>query len=138
LRTSSELTDEDAAWVDAGRNIEWHLTILLVLTESAWFLPNRRLHELQHSRSVHGSDDGLDSNDSFGAAVRTGGGPMDIVRCFIAFFVPPLAVYLQEGLSRRHWITVLLTILGIFPGILFAVYVVFEHESRPHPLRSAR
>lgn len=56
---------------------------------------------------------------------------MDIVRCFIAFFVPPLAVYLQEGLSRRHWIAVLLTMLGIIPGILFAIYAVFEYESRP-------
>lgn len=56
---------------------------------------------------------------------------MDVLRCFLAFFVPPLAVYLQEGLSRRHWWTVLLTMCGIFPGIAYALYAVFTHVSRP-------
>ena len=56
------------------------------------------------------------------------------LRCFVAFFIPPLGVYLQEGLSKRHWLALLLTILGFVPGVLYAVYVIFQHESQPRPL----
>ena len=59
---------------------------------------------------------------------------MAMLRCFTAFFIPPLGVYLQEGLSARHWIALLLTVLGFVPGVLYAVYVIFEHESQPRPL----
>lgn len=59
---------------------------------------------------------------------------MAVLRCFVAFFVPPLGVYLQEGLSARHWLALLLTLLGFVPGVIYAVYVIFQHESEPRAL----
>jgi uncharacterized membrane protein YqaE (UPF0057 family) len=58
---------------------------------------------------------------------------MDVARCFLAFFVPPLAVYLQEGFSRRHWWTLLLTLCGFVPGVALALYAVFQHVAQPPP-----
>lgn len=56
---------------------------------------------------------------------------MDIVRCCVAFVVPPFGLYMQEGLSRRFWIAALLTMLGFLPGMLYAVFTIFQHESQP-------
>ncbi|KAH6632334.1 hypothetical protein F5144DRAFT_491391 [Chaetomium tenue] len=42
-----------------------------------------------------------------------------------SFFVPPLAVYLRRGAHRKHFgLSVLLTLLGWIPGVLYAMYHV--------------
>jgi len=41
-----------------------------------------------------------------------------------AVLLPPLAVYLVEGISTRFWIGLVLTILAWVPGVLFALWVV--------------
>ena len=49
---------------------------------------------------------------------------MDILRIIIAILLPPLGVFLQVGLGAQFWINVLLTILGYFPGIIHAIYII--------------
>ncbi|MFX0543703.1 YqaE/Pmp3 family membrane protein [Roseovarius sp. S4756] len=49
---------------------------------------------------------------------------MDFIRIIIAIFLPPLGVFLQEGLGKHFWINILLTILGYLPGIVHAVYII--------------
>jgi uncharacterized membrane protein YqaE (UPF0057 family) len=51
---------------------------------------------------------------------------MDILRVIIAIFVPPLGVFLQEGLGGQFWINVILTILGYIPGIIHALYIILS------------
>jgi uncharacterized membrane protein YqaE (UPF0057 family) len=59
---------------------------------------------------------------------------MDIVRILVAVLLPPLGVFLQEGLGKRFWINVLLTMLGYLPGVAHAVYVIARYDPRrPHP-----
>lgn len=41
-----------------------------------------------------------------------------------ALLLPPLAVFLEEGLSRDFWIDVVLTCLAFVPGIIFAFFVL--------------
>ncbi len=41
----------------------------------------------------------------------------------LCFLLPPLAVYLSEGLTTNFWIDVILTILFFLPGIIFALIV---------------
>lgn len=53
---------------------------------------------------------------------------MDIIRIIVAIPLPPLGVFLQEGLGKHFWINILLTILGYIPGIVHAVYII---ASRP-------
>ncbi|MAJ71146.1 MAG: YqaE/Pmp3 family membrane protein [Alteromonadaceae bacterium TMED7] len=49
----------------------------------------------------------------------------------IAVLMPPLAVYLSAGITRRFWVNVLLTMLGFVPGAVHALYtVITRHRSR--------
>jgi uncharacterized membrane protein YqaE (UPF0057 family) len=49
---------------------------------------------------------------------------VDLLRILIAILLPPLGVFLQEGLGKHFWINILLTLLGYFPGIIHAVYII--------------
>jgi uncharacterized membrane protein YqaE (UPF0057 family) len=49
---------------------------------------------------------------------------MDIIRLIVAILLPPLGVFLQEGLGKQFWINVILTLLGYIPGIIHAVWVI--------------
>lgn len=48
----------------------------------------------------------------------------DLIRILCAIFLPPLGVFLQVGLGKDFWINILLTLLGYFPGIIHAVWVI--------------
>ncbi len=56
---------------------------------------------------------------------------MDILRILIAIILPPLGVFLQEGLGKHFWINLLLTLLGYFPGIIHAVYIIASRPAKP-------
>lgn len=49
---------------------------------------------------------------------------MDILRLIVAVFLPPLGVLLQEGLGVHFWLNILLTLLGYFPGLIHAFWVI--------------
>ncbi|MCL4167623.1 UNVERIFIED_CONTAM: hypothetical protein GTU68_053333 [Idotea baltica] len=51
---------------------------------------------------------------------------MDIIRIILAFFVPPLGVFLQEGIGKHFWINILLTLLGYIPGIIHAIWIIIK------------
>lgn len=54
---------------------------------------------------------------------------MNILLVIVAVFLPPLAVLIKVGFSTQFWINVLLTILGYFPGLLHALWVIFFKHS---------
>ncbi|MEZ6087946.1 MAG: YqaE/Pmp3 family membrane protein [Pirellulaceae bacterium] len=49
---------------------------------------------------------------------------MNFVRLLIAFILPPVSVYMQFGIGKTFWINCVLTLLGFFPGLLHAVYMM--------------
>lgn len=49
---------------------------------------------------------------------------MDIIRILVAIIIPPVGVFLQEGIGRQFWINLILTLLGYIPGIIHAVWVI--------------
>jgi uncharacterized membrane protein YqaE (UPF0057 family) len=51
---------------------------------------------------------------------------MDILRIIIAIFIPPLGVFLQEGLGKHFWINVILTLLGYVPGVIHALWIIIK------------
>ncbi|MFG5382491.1 YqaE/Pmp3 family membrane protein [Yoonia sp. R2-816] len=53
---------------------------------------------------------------------------MDLIRIIFAILLPPLGVFLQVGLGKHFWLNILLTILGYFPGIVHAVYIIARDE----------
>jgi len=49
---------------------------------------------------------------------------MDILRIIVAILLPPLGVFLQEGIGKQFWINIVLTLFGYIPGIIHAVYII--------------
>lgn len=50
----------------------------------------------------------------------------NLVQVIVAIFLPPVAVALQEGLSKRFWISLVLTLLFFIPGMIYSLYVVLN------------
>ena len=55
---------------------------------------------------------------------------MNIIRLALAIVLPPLAVFLNSGISSAFFINILLTLLGWVPGIIHAVWVLQKTEER--------
>lgn len=51
----------------------------------------------------------------------------DLLKILIAVLLPPLGVFLEVGLTKHFWINVILTLLGYFPGIIHAVYIIAKN-----------
>lgn len=56
---------------------------------------------------------------------RRGGGA-SIVEIILAVLLPPLAVFLHDGVGESFWINVILTLLFFVPGIVHALLVVTD------------
>jgi uncharacterized membrane protein YqaE (UPF0057 family) len=53
-----------------------------------------------------------------------------IVLIIIAILLPPLAAYLQVGVSKHLWINIILCFLFFVPGVLHALWLVLgDHKS---------
>ncbi len=49
-----------------------------------------------------------------------------LILVLLAIFVPPLSVFLVKGLRNEFWIDIILTCLLWFPGIIYALIVIFD------------
>ena len=49
---------------------------------------------------------------------------MDIIRIIFSVLLPPLGVFLQVGLGLHFWLNIVLTLLGYFPGLIHAIYII--------------
>jgi len=54
---------------------------------------------------------------------------MEILKILLAIFLPPVAAYLQVGLSTHFWINIILTLLGGLPGVVHALWLVVTGKS---------
>ncbi|MGB3776270.1 MAG: YqaE/Pmp3 family membrane protein [Leeuwenhoekiella sp.] len=48
---------------------------------------------------------------------------MSILNIVLAILLPPLAVFLTHGLGGKFLISILLTLIGWLPGVIYAFYV---------------
>ena len=51
---------------------------------------------------------------------------MDILRIILSVLIPPVGVFLQVGLGLHFWLNILLTLLGYFPGLIHAVWIILR------------
>ncbi|HEY8504861.1 MAG TPA: YqaE/Pmp3 family membrane protein [Gemmataceae bacterium] len=49
---------------------------------------------------------------------------MDVIRILLSLLLPPLGVFLQVGLGLHFWLNIVLTMLGYFPGLIHAIYII--------------
>ena len=48
----------------------------------------------------------------------------DLLRVLLSILLPPLGVFLQEGIGAQFWINILLTLLGYVPGLVHAIWII--------------
>jgi len=48
----------------------------------------------------------------------------DFIRILLSILLPPLGVFFQVGFGLHFWLNIVLTILGYFPGVIHAVYII--------------
>ncbi len=51
---------------------------------------------------------------------------MDVIRIILSVIIPPVGVFLQVGLGLHFWLNILLTVLGYFPGLIHAIWVILR------------
>tara|TARA_R110002072_G_scaffold5527_10_gene35441 strand:+ start:12734 stop:12904 length:171 start_codon:yes stop_codon:yes gene_type:complete len=54
---------------------------------------------------------------------------MSILNLILAFFLPPVGAFLQVGATKHFFINIILTICGVLPGVLHAVWLVVTKQS---------
>jgi len=53
---------------------------------------------------------------------------MKAVKIILAIFLPPVAAFLQVKLTTHFWINLVLTLLGVVPGIIHALWLVLTDK----------
>lgn len=53
---------------------------------------------------------------------------MNFIRLLLVFILPPVAIYMQFGVGHYFWISLILTLLGFVPGLVYSLYIM---ASRP-------
>ena len=54
---------------------------------------------------------------------------MKILKIILAIFLPPVAAFLQVGISTHFWINIALTLLGGLPGMIHAIWLVATNQA---------
>lgn len=49
---------------------------------------------------------------------------MNIIKIILAIFFPPVAAFLQVGLSLHFWLNILFTLMFGLPGVIHALWLV--------------
>ncbi len=49
---------------------------------------------------------------------------MGIVQIVASVIIPPVGVFLKRGIGLSFFLSILLTILGYVPGLIYAIWVV--------------
>ncbi|NEU11816.1 YqaE/Pmp3 family membrane protein [Methylobacterium sp. BTF04] len=49
-----------------------------------------------------------------------------IIRIILAIFLPPIAVLVTAGIGVQFFLNILLTILGVIPGMIHALWIVMR------------
>jgi len=57
---------------------------------------------------------------------RPGANVSNLVRILLAIFLPPIAVLVTEGIGLQFLLNILLTILGIVPGMVHALWIIMR------------
>ncbi len=53
---------------------------------------------------------------------------MKIVKIILAIVLPPVAAFMQVGLTSHFWINIVLSLLFVVPGIIHALWLVLTDK----------
>jgi uncharacterized membrane protein YqaE (UPF0057 family) len=52
---------------------------------------------------------------------------MDLIKIIAAVILPPLGVALEVGIGLKFLISIVLTLLGWIPGVIYAIYIIGKY-----------
>jgi len=55
---------------------------------------------------------------------------MKVVKIILAILVPPVAAFMQVGLTTHLWINIVLSLLLFFPGVIHALWLVLTDKKQ--------
>jgi uncharacterized membrane protein YqaE (UPF0057 family) len=55
---------------------------------------------------------------------------MDIIKIILTILFPPLGVFLHTGFSKQLLLSLILTLLAYFPGLVHGIYVISQPQWR--------
>jgi len=47
-----------------------------------------------------------------------------VVRILLSILIPPIGVFFKVGFGLHLWVNILLTMVGYFPGLIHAIWVL--------------
>ena len=53
-----------------------------------------------------------------------------VIKIILAILLPPVAAFVQVGIGLHFWLNVLLTILGVLPGQIHAIWLIVADRSK--------
>ena len=53
---------------------------------------------------------------------------MKLVKIILSILLPPLAAFMQVGLTTQFWVNVILTVLFWLPGVIHALWLVLTDK----------
>lgn len=54
---------------------------------------------------------------------------MKVIKILLAIFLPPVAAFLQVGISLHFWLNIVLCLLGGIPGVIHGLWLVLTDQS---------
>ncbi|QDT63845.1 YqaE/Pmp3 family membrane protein [Calycomorphotria hydatis] len=48
----------------------------------------------------------------------------DFIKVLFSILLPPVGVFFEVGFGLHFWLNIVLTLLGYFPGVIHAVYII--------------
>lgn len=55
---------------------------------------------------------------------------MKVLKVILAIFLPPVAAFMQVGVSTHFWVNIVLCLLFVFPGIIHALWLVLTDKKK--------
>lgn len=55
---------------------------------------------------------------------------MKVVKVILSILLPPVAAFMQVGLTTHFWINIVLTICGGVPGMIHALWLVLTDKKK--------
>ncbi len=49
-----------------------------------------------------------------------------VIEILLAIFLPPVSAFLQVGLGFHFWINIVLTLIGVLPGSIHALWLLLR------------
>ncbi len=53
---------------------------------------------------------------------------MKVLKIILAIFLPPVAAFMQVGLTKHFWINLVLCFLFVVPGVIHALWLVLTDQ----------